>query len=75
MGDKVTSETIVGTHQVWGREVQVVHLTWRDAEGSSYDLWDSVTGEVLTVDESFDCYPTDEQMLAVVESVTDVQAE
>lgn len=71
MSDMVISEKIVGTHQVKGREVRVVRLEWRDAEGFSYDLWDSLTGKVLTMDESFDNYPTDEQMLIAVEQAAD----
>lgn len=68
MGDKVTSEKTVGTHVVDGRAVNVVRSTWRDAEGLSYDLVDAKTGEDLTPDESFNTYPTDEQMAIAVEA-------
>lgn len=67
MGDRVTSEKIVGTHHLAGRTVSVVRLTWRDAPGLSYDVVDDDTNDVLTTDESFGEYPTDEQMINLIE--------
>jgi hypothetical protein len=58
----ITSERIVGEHTVGGRRVNVVETTWRGKPGRSYDLVDAETGETLTVDESFDAYPSDAQI-------------
>ena len=62
MGDKVNSERLVGTHTVRGRTLEVHRLTWRDAPGLSYDVVDEATGELLTIDESFDEAPTLDQL-------------
>ncbi|MFE0472637.1 hypothetical protein ACFW2V_13580 [Streptomyces sp. NPDC058947] len=62
MGDRVTSERRVGTLAVDGRVLDVVRLTWRGSPGLSFDVVDSATGDVLTMDESFDEYPTEDQV-------------
>ncbi|MGC5263927.1 hypothetical protein ACPXCO_23200 [Streptomyces cyaneofuscatus] len=68
MGDKVTSERLVGTHTVRDHTLEVYRLTWRDAPGLSYDVLDAATGELLTVDESFDRTPTRDQLHELVEN-------
>ncbi|MFE1190137.1 hypothetical protein [[Kitasatospora] papulosa] len=66
MGDKVTSEQHAGEYVIDGRRVDVTRLAWRNAEGLSYDIADAVTGELLR-DESFDEYPTEEQVRDAIE--------
>ncbi|MEV7157203.1 hypothetical protein AB0N77_21685 [Streptomyces misionensis] len=61
MGDRPVSEKVVGEYVVDGRRVEVTRLVWRDAAGLSYDITDAETGELLR-DESFDEYPTEEQV-------------
>lgn len=67
MSDRITSSKIVGGCEVAGRSLAVVRHTWRDATGRSFDVEDTATGEILTMDESFDSYPTSEQLSALVE--------
>ena len=71
MSDRPTSEVIVGTATVNGRELEIVRLTWSDTPGLSYDVHDEATSNCLT-EESFDDYPTDEQINAVVQHAEDV---
>ncbi|MEU6290386.1 hypothetical protein K388_05842 [Streptomyces sp. KhCrAH-43] len=68
MGDKVISERLVGTSTVHGRTLEVHRLTWRDAPGLSYDVVDGATGELLTVDESFDEVPRLDQLCELLEA-------
>lgn len=68
-----TSETVVATHTVRGREYEVTRLTWRDTNGLSFDVTDKVTGESLN-DESFDTQPgPDEIAVLLDEDGTDVE--
>lgn len=69
MSDKITSEKLVGTQTVNGRTLDVFCSTWRDAAGLSYDVYDAATGACLTEAESFDDYPTTDQMTALTEEV------
>lgn len=62
MGDRVTSERRVGTLTVDGRVLDIMRLTWRDSPGLSFDVVDSATGDLLTMDESFDEHPTEDQV-------------
>ncbi|KAA9379676.1 hypothetical protein F5972_08470 [Microbispora cellulosiformans] len=62
----VTSERAVGEHTVSGRRVRVVEITWRGQDGRSYDVEDAATGDTLTLDESFDAYPTPDQLADLV---------
>jgi hypothetical protein len=66
MSDSPTSEMVVGTEIVNGRELEIERTTWRDSAGLSYAVYDKATGNCLTEDESFDDYPTQEQVAAVV---------
>lgn len=61
MSDKVISERPAGEYVIDGRRVEVTRLAWRDADGLSYDITDAETGDLLR-DESFDEYPTEEQV-------------
>ncbi|MFD8565153.1 hypothetical protein ACFV1N_48485 [Streptosporangium canum] len=64
---KISSEKTVGEHTIDGRPVQVQRIVWADG-GLSYGLIDANTGTVLTTEESFDTYPSDSQMKAVLDS-------
>lgn len=66
MGDKVISEKVVGTHTVNGREIDIVQSVWRDAAGFSFDVVATDNGELLTTKESFDEYPSEEQIRQIV---------
>ncbi|MFB7836191.1 hypothetical protein [Streptomyces sp. NPDC056056] len=68
MSDTITSEHTVGEHTIHGRRVEVHRLTWRNHPGLSYDVIDTETGDLLTPDESFDDYPTEEQLTTIVEA-------
>ncbi|REF00558.1 hypothetical protein [Thermomonospora umbrina] len=59
------SETIVGAHTIAGRPILIQRTTWKNGPGLSYDILDADTHECLT-GESFDDYPTDEQIQAVL---------
>jgi hypothetical protein len=59
----VTTERIVGEHTIHGVPVQVQSTTWRGEDGTSYDL--IAGGEVIT-EESWDEYPTEQQMAAAL---------
>ncbi len=61
----ITSETVAGEHTIEGRRIQMQRTTWRGRDAASYDLLDAGTGESLT-EESFDWYPTETQMAAVL---------
>jgi hypothetical protein len=67
MSDRPTSEMVVGTEIVNGRELEIERTTWRDSAGLSYAVYDKTTGNDLTEDGSFDDYPTQEQLTAVLE--------
>jgi hypothetical protein len=75
VGDMVTSETSVGRHSIAGYHVEVIRLTWRNAEGSSsYELCDTKSGQYFTADGCFDEYPSEEQMReAIMNSIPTVQ--
>lgn len=60
------SEAIVGEHTIAGRPILIQRITWKNSPGLSYDILDANTHECLTDDESFDNYPTDEQIQAVL---------
>ncbi|MCP9209557.1 hypothetical protein [Streptomyces cucumeris] len=66
MSDAVTSERVVGKHNVDGRDVYIMRLTWRDSFGLSFDVYDAKTDECFTEESSFDEYPTDEQIRSVL---------
>ncbi|MFE0778921.1 hypothetical protein [Streptomyces sp. NPDC058861] len=68
MSDTIASEQIVGEHPIHGRPVEVHRLTWKKHPGLSYDVIDTETGDLLTPDESFDNYPTLQQLTTVVEA-------
>jgi hypothetical protein len=61
MGDRVIAEKPVGKHTIYGIDVQVVELTWRDGSGPSYDVTAATAGGdvCLTEDGSYGEYPTD----------------
>ncbi|WP_067826065.1 hypothetical protein [Actinomadura kijaniata] len=61
MKQRITSETIVATHDIDGRRVQVQRLTWSGTSGLSFDVLDAATGAYLT-DESFDTCPDETQI-------------
>ena len=69
MGDKVVSDTIVGKHTVGGRRLEVHRLTWREAPGLSYEVYDADTGADLTEQECFDHYPSHDQLAALVDAL------
>ena len=64
MSDKIISEKEVGWPVVDGKPLVVTRSVWRDANGLSYDVRDA-RGFCLTEAESFDDYPTDEQLAVV----------
>lgn len=51
-----------------GTEVIVVELVWNGIVGRSFDVY--VQGECLTEDQSFDFYPTDVQIAALLRGRT-----
>lgn len=59
---KITSEQIVGEHTVGGRRVLVQRITWSGTNGLSFDILDGDIREVLSLEESFDDYPSEEQI-------------
>lgn len=62
MSNHVASETVVGEHIMDGHCLKIILTTWKDHPGRSYDVLDASTGYVLTEDESFDEYPSNEQL-------------
>jgi hypothetical protein len=64
MSSAVSTEKIVGTHTIHGVTVKIQRITWNNDPGLSYDVLDAA-GEYLT-DESFDDYPTEEQITDVL---------
>jgi hypothetical protein len=58
---RVSSEQIVGRHNVLGWPVEVQRITWAGDSGLSFDVLDGKTGACLT-EESLDQYPTAEQL-------------
>lgn len=64
MSDKPSSEKIVGTHVIHGVTAHVQRITWRDDPGLSFDVLDE--NEEYLTDESFDDYPTQEQIADVL---------
>ncbi|MFE8940995.1 hypothetical protein ACFYNX_26360 [Streptomyces sp. NPDC007872] len=70
-----TSEQMVGEHTIHGRRVEVHRLTWKNHPGLSYEVIDAETGALLTMDESFDDYPTEEQLATVVEANNAIEAQ
>lgn len=52
-----SSEQIIATYTVRGREFEVTRITWPDHDGLSFDITDKATGVMLN-DESFDDEPT-----------------
>jgi hypothetical protein len=71
MSDRPTSEMVVGTATVNGRELEIVRLTWRDSPGLSFDVYDRYTGQCFTEDGSLDDPPTEEQLTAIVKQAED----
>lgn len=61
------SETIVGEHTIGGRRILIQRSTWKYDPGLSYDILDANTHQYLTVEESFDAYPTAEQIQDVLD--------
>jgi hypothetical protein len=51
-----TSETVVATYTVRGREFEITRRTWRDTDGLSFDVTDKLTGAPLH-NESFGTQP------------------
>ncbi|MFF8618832.1 hypothetical protein [Streptomyces sp. NPDC015350] len=68
MSDNIASDHIVGEHTIHGRHVEVHRLTWKNHPGLSFDVIDTETGDLLTMDESFDHYPTMQQLITVIEA-------
>ncbi|MFF5265012.1 hypothetical protein ACFY4C_39350 [Actinomadura viridis] len=62
---KKAHEDIVGGHTIAGRRVLIRCITWKGTSRRSFDVLDAETYEELT-DESFDAYPTDEQIKDVL---------
>jgi hypothetical protein len=62
VSDHVSSRRTVGRHVVAGRRLRVERLTWDNHPGLSFELYDDVTGECLTMDGAFDDYPAMAQM-------------
>ncbi|MEV6676238.1 hypothetical protein AB0N09_05125 [Streptomyces erythrochromogenes] len=75
MSDTIASEHIVGEHTVHGRRVEVHRLTWKNHPALSFEVIDAETGDLLTEDESFDQYPTMQQLEAVVDDSRAAQPE
>jgi hypothetical protein len=69
MSDRPTSEMVVGTATVNGRELEIVRLTWYMDPGLSYDVYDEEVG--CLTEESFGDYPTEEQLTAIVKQAED----
>ncbi|MFE4304818.1 hypothetical protein ACFRR6_01880 [Streptomyces sp. NPDC056891] len=76
MSDNIASEHTVGEHTIHGRRVEVHRLTWKNHPGLSFEVIDTETGDLLTETESFDHYPTTQQLTTVVEAsnTTDAHA-
>ncbi|WP_327309710.1 hypothetical protein OG730_41545 (plasmid) [Streptomyces sp. NBC_01298] len=75
MSDNIASEHTVGEHTIHGRRVEVHRLTWKDHPGLSFEVIDAETGDLLTETESFDDYPTEEQLTALVEASNTADAQ
>lgn len=64
----ISSEQIVDTRVIWGVTVEIQRITWNNDPGLSFDI--IADGEMLT-DESFDEFPTDEQVMSVLREHAD----
>ena len=61
----ISSQQFIGTHRVRGYTVKVERITWNNSPGLSFDLYEQdENGDLeLLNDESWDEYPTRDQML------------
>ncbi|HET6285747.1 MAG TPA: hypothetical protein VFG15_03215 [Amycolatopsis sp.] len=51
-----------------GERVYVTELHWNGINGRSFEVTRAEDGEILTADEAFDNYPTDEQIRTVLQT-------
>ena len=63
---KVESRVIVGEHVINGRDIKIRRTTWHGTAKHNYDVVVPSAETVLTVNESFDSYPTREEMKEVL---------
>ncbi|MEU6719845.1 hypothetical protein ABZ897_51040 [Nonomuraea sp. NPDC046802] len=68
------TEEIIGGHVVGGWPVAVRITTRPGVDGASYDLIDGDTLDLLTEGESFDAYPTEQQMRVILDEHDDGEA-
>ena len=62
---KPVSEQIIGKHVISGRTVHIQCLTWADG-GTSYDVVDADGSYIDGGSESFDVYPSEQQITVVL---------
>lgn len=60
-----------GTRFVNGIEVQVTETLWSDEPGSSFDVYRASDGACLTMDESLDEEPGDDQIAYLIAAPRD----
>lgn len=65
MGDRVVRTTRVAERFVAGIPIYIERLDWRSG-GVSFDVFDAVTDECLTLQASFDAVPSDAQIVALL---------
>lgn len=64
---QVIEEKVVGQETVKGINLYVTRLTW-DTGDRSFDVFTCFDKTCLTMDESFDAYPTAAQLEALIDS-------
>jgi hypothetical protein len=55
-----------GTRTVGGVDVRLTETTWSTGPGSSFDVYLASDGTCLTMDESLDEEPSDDQIAALI---------
>jgi len=60
-----------GTRTVSGVDVRLTETTWSTGPGSSFDVYLASDGTCLTMDESFDDEPSDDQIAALISADRD----
>jgi hypothetical protein len=54
-------EHVLGVCTLDGRRLELRRADWPDG-GHSFEVYDEISGECLTMDGAFDAYPTEEEL-------------
>ncbi|WP_309115982.1 hypothetical protein [Saccharothrix sp.] len=68
-GSVVTGERDLATVTVDGEQYRVTELRWNGIDGRSYEVVRVADGRLLTEDGSFDEYPDENQIRALVDTL------